>query len=225
MIAEEQNRSEEEDVLLPADALEAAQAAGLYYVMGGEPGYTRKPNGRSFLYLDWKNRPVTSANQLARIKALVIPPAWTDVWICRHKNGHIQATGRDKKRRKQYRYHAEWNAIRSQTKFSRMVAFGEALPTIRAQVDADLRRQKLVHEKVIALVVRLLERTLIRVGNQEYARANRSYGLTTLLDDHITCEHLPAPGSRPGLFRQGLSDLGRYRSGSLCAVPVGPGGR
>ncbi len=188
MIAEEQNRSEEEDILLPADALEAAQAAGLYYVMGGEPGYTRKPNGRSFIYLDWRARPVTSPNQLARIKALVIPPAWTDVWICRHPNGHIQATGRDKKCRKQYRYHAEWNAIRSQTKFNRMVAFGEALPTIRAQVDADLRRQKLVHEKVIAQVVRLLERTLIRVGNQEYARANRSYGLTTLLDDHITVE-------------------------------------
>jgi DNA topoisomerase I len=137
MTGKERDNSEElEDILLPADGIEAAQAAGLYYVMGGEPGYIRKRNGHSFVYLDWKDRPVTSTNQLARIKALVIPPAWTDVWICRHKNGHIQATGRDKKGRKQYRYHAEWNAIRSQTKFSRMVAFGEALPTIRAQVDA-----------------------------------------------------------------------------------------
>jgi DNA topoisomerase I len=183
----EQDLVEElEDILLPVDGMEAAQAAGLYYVMGGEPGYTRKRNGHGFVYLDWKDRPVTSTNQLARIKALVIPPAWTNVWICRHKNGHIQATGRDKKGRKQYRYHAEWNAIRSQTKFSRMVAFGEALPTIRAQVHNDLRRQKMTHQKVIALVLRLLDRTLIRVGNQEYARANRSYGLTTLLDDHIT---------------------------------------
>lgn len=189
MIGKEQDHSKEvEDVLLPADGMEAAQAAGLYYVMVGEPGYTRKLKRRSFVYLDWKNRPETSTKQLARIKALVIPPAWTDVWICRHQNGHIQATGRDKKGRKQYRYHVEWNAIRSQTKFSRMVDFGEALPTIRAQVDADLRRQKMTHEKVLALVLRLLDRTLIRVGNQEYARANRSYGLTTLLDDHITVE-------------------------------------
>jgi DNA topoisomerase I len=189
MIDKEQDRSEEEtDVLLPEEGMEAAQAAGLYYVMSGEPGYTRKRNGRSFVYLDWKDRPVTSTQQLARINDLVIPPAWTDVWICRYQNGHIQATGRDKKGRKQYRYHVEWNSIRSQTKFSRMVAFGEALPTIRAQVDADLRRQKMTHEKVSALVLRLLDRTLIRVGNQEYARANRSYGLTTLLDDHITVE-------------------------------------
>jgi DNA topoisomerase I len=185
----EQDLDEEvEDVLLSADGIEAAQAAGLYYVMFGEPGYTRKLNGRSFVYLDWKDRPVTSTRQLARFKALVIPPAWTEVWICRYQNGHIQATGRDKKGRKQYRYHVEWNEIRSQTKFNRMVAFGEALPTIRAQVAVDLRRQKLTHEKVTALVLRLLDRTLIRVGNQEYARANRSYGLTTLLDDHITVE-------------------------------------
>jgi DNA topoisomerase I len=189
MNSKEQDCDEEvEYVLLPEDGIEAAQAAGLYYVMGGEPGYTRKLNGRSFVYLDWKDRPVTSTKQLARFKALVIPPAWTEVWICRHQNGHIQATGRDKKGRKQYRYHVEWNEIRSQTKFSRMVDFGEALHTIRAQVAVDLRRQKLTHEKVTALVLRLLDRTLIRVGNQEYARENRSYGLTTLLDDHITVE-------------------------------------
>ncbi len=182
---EEQAEAQGEEELLPSDPVEAAVAAGLYYVMDGEPGFTRKQEGRSFVYLDLKGRPITNPRHLARLKALVIPPAWTGVWICCRPNGHIQATGRDKKGRKQYRYHAEWNAMRSQTKFRRMAAFGEALPVIRAQVDADLRIPKLTHEKVVALVVRLLEKTLIRVGNQEYARQNASYGLTTLLDDHI----------------------------------------
>lgn len=176
----------EEGSLLPADPVEAAEAAGLYYVMDGEPGFRREQQGESFVYLDSKGKPVTSPKQLARLKALVIPPAWSEVWICSRANGHIQATGRDKKGRKQYRYHEAWNSIRSQTKFSRMIAFGEALPEIRARVNADLRRQRLSHEKVVALVLRLMEITLIRVGNQEYARSNSSYGLTTLLDDHIT---------------------------------------
>ncbi len=172
--------------LSATDPVEAAEAAGLYYVMDGEPGFTRRRHGRGFVYLDAKGKRITSKRQLERIKALVIPPAWNHVWICARANGHIQATGRDKKGRKQYRYHPEWSTIRNQTKFNRMALFGEALPAIREKVNSDLRRQKLTHEKVVALVVRLLEKTLIRVGNQEYARKNNSYGLTTLLDDHIT---------------------------------------
>lgn len=177
-----------EDNLPPTDPVEAAQAAGLYYVMDGEPGYTRRAENGHFIYLDLKGQPVTSERQLKRLKALVIPPAWNEVWICCRPNGHIQATGRDKKGRKQYRYHADWNAIRSLSKFTRVVAFGEALPGIRAQVDQDLRGARLTHARVVALVVRLLERTLIRIGNQEYARQNNSYGLTTLLDDHVAID-------------------------------------
>jgi DNA topoisomerase I len=175
-----------ESPLSPTDPIDAAEAAGLRYIMEGEPGYTRKRKGRGFIYLDPKGKQVTNPQLIARFKALVIPPAWSDVWICRRQNGHIQVTGRDVKGRKQYRYHADWNEIRSQTKFGRMSLFGQHLPAIRARVTADLRRTRLSHEKVTALVVRLLEQTLIRVGNQEYARQNQSYGLTTLLDDHIT---------------------------------------
>ncbi len=177
-----------DDDLPPTDPIEAAQAAGLYYVMDGEPGFTRRLEKGHFVYVDLKGQPITSAKKLERLKTLVIPPAWSDVWICCRPNGHIQATGRDKKGRKQYRYHPDWNAIRSQSKFGRITAFAEALPTIRARVDQDLRGQKLTHDKVVALVVRLLERTLIRIGNQEYARQNNSYGLTTLLDNHIAVE-------------------------------------
>jgi DNA topoisomerase I len=189
----ERNRLEEPfdeevaaELLLPADPIEAAESAGLYYVMDGEPGFTRKKQGKHFIYNDPLGKPVTSPKQLARFKALVIPPAWSDVWICRRANGHIQATGRDSKGRKQYRYHPDWSEIRSLTKFGRILQFGEALPTIRTRVAQDLRSQHLRHRKVSALVVRLLDQTLIRIGNQEYARLNRSYGLTTLLDDHIT---------------------------------------
>ena len=178
----------EEQYLDPSDPMEAAEAAGLYYVMNGESGFTRQKQEDVFIYLDSAGRQVTSPKQLERFKALVIPPAWTEVWICRRPNGHIQVTGRDAKGRKQYRYHPDWSQIRSRTKFNRIVQFGEALPAIRAQVDEDLRRQGLPHEKVTALVIRLLEQTLIRVGNQEYALQNNSYGLTTLLDDHVTIE-------------------------------------
>jgi DNA topoisomerase-1 len=122
---------------------------------------------------------------LARIRALAIPPAYTDVWICPDPRGHLQATGRDARGRKQYRYHPEWRAVRDETKFERMVAFSEALPGIRAQVDRDLRRQGLPREKVLATIVRLLECTAIRVGNDEYAKANASFGLTTLKDQHV----------------------------------------
>jgi DNA topoisomerase I len=183
------NEEEELESVLPStNPAEAARAAGLYYVMEGEPGYTRKRQGRGFIYLDSSGKRVTNPRLIERFKALVIPPAWAEVWICRRPNGHIHVTGRDARGRKQYRYHLDWSAIRSQTKFSRMALFGQHLPTIRARVAADLRRPRLSHEKVTALVVRLLEQTLIRVGNQEYARHNQSYGLTTLLDDHIKVE-------------------------------------
>ena len=176
------------EIIDPSDPLEAAEAAGLYYVMDGQPGYTRKRWGRGFVYLDPAGQRVTSQRLLERFKSLVIPPAWTEVWICRKRNGHIQATGRDAKGRKQYRYHPQWSEVRSQSKFNRITAFGAALPAIRARVEQDLRGRKLTREKVTALVVRLLEDTLVRVGNQEYARNNNSFGLTTLLDDHVNVD-------------------------------------
>jgi DNA topoisomerase-1 len=128
---------------------------------------------------------VNDARTLARIRALAIPPAWADVWICADARGHLQATGRDARHRKQYRYHATWTAVRDETKFGRMEAFGRALPALRRQVARDLRQPALSRERVLATVVTLLERTLIRVGNDEYARANRSFGLTTLQDRHV----------------------------------------
>jgi len=149
-----------------------------------DPGITRRRAGNGWVYLDPKGRQVTDPETLARIKSLVIPPAWTDVWICPRANGHIQATGRDARGRKQYRYHPRWTEVRDGTKYDRMIAFGLALPRLRARVAADLRRPGLPREKVLAAVVRLLEVTLIRVGNDEYARSNHSFGLTTLRDEH-----------------------------------------
>jgi DNA topoisomerase-1 len=142
-------------------------------------------SGRGFRYVDALGRTVRDPAVRARIRALAIPPAWTDVWICPHPDGHVQATGRDARGRKQYRYHRAWGAIRNQTKFERMIEFGLALPRIRARVDADLARGGLPREKVLALVVRLLERSLIRVGCDEYARVNDAYGLATLRARHV----------------------------------------
>ncbi|HEY0053084.1 MAG TPA: DNA topoisomerase IB, partial [Caulobacteraceae bacterium] len=140
--------------------------------------------GKGFRYIE-DGRRVTDAATLARIRALAIPPAWTDVWICPRANGHIQATGRDARGRKQYRYHADWSTSRSQNKFGRMAEFGRALPKVRERVEADLGRRGVCREKVLATALRLLEITLIRVGNREYARQNRSYGLTTLQKRHL----------------------------------------
>ena len=163
----------------------AAEEAGLVYVDDGLPGLTRKRSGTGFRYLDAKGAPVRDKRILARIRALAIPPAYTDVWICPRSNGHIQATGRDAKGRKQYRYHADFRQAREENKFSRIMAFADALPGIRQRVDADMKRQGLCREKVLATVVHLLETTLIRVGNDNYARTNKSYGLTTLRDPHV----------------------------------------
>ncbi len=149
------------------------------------PGIARRRCGRGFTYLRPNGKRVQDQGERARINALAIPPAYTDVWICPLVQGHLQATGRDAKGRKQYRYHSRWRQIRNQTKFDRMVAFGEALPLIRQQTTDDLGLSGLPKPKVLATVVRLLETTLIRVGNPEYAQANRSFGLTTLHDRHV----------------------------------------
>ena len=158
--------------------------AGLRYVNDDDPGYTRRRRGRGFSYHDGAGRLVVDQATLARIRSLAIPPAWTDVWICPSPDGHIQATGRDARGRKQYRYHARWRAVRDAGKYERTIAFGEALPRLRRRVERDLARRGLAREKVVAAAVRLLESTLLRVGNEEYARENRSYGLTTLRDRH-----------------------------------------
>lgn len=170
---------------LPIEPADAARAAHLRYVDDSGPGIRRVRCGKGFRYLDAAGEPVRDERTLERIRGIVIPPAWTDVWICPRPDGHVQATGRDARGRKQYRYHPRWREIRDETKYDRMLAFAEALPRIRAEVDAGLRQPALSREKVLSAAVRLLEATLIRVGNEEYARENRSYGLTTLRDDHV----------------------------------------
>ncbi|MCJ2045428.1 DNA topoisomerase IB [Methylobacterium sp. J-078] len=171
-----------------ADPRDAAEEAGLRYVDDAMPGLTRRKSGTGFSYRDAKDRPVRDAKTLARIRSLAIPPAYTDVWICPRANGHIQATGRDAKGRKQYRYHPDFRAARDLTKFEHVMAFADALPAIRARVDADMGKRDLPREKVLATVVHLLETTLIRVGNDDYARTNKSFGLTTLRDRHARIE-------------------------------------
>jgi len=166
-----------------------AKAAGLRYVSDTQPGYTRRRRGRGFTYYDWKGNIVNDAKLRDRFNQLVIPPAWQEVWICRQENGHILAVGRDEARRKQYIYHPAWAQVRDQVKYSKLLHFGEALPDLRQQAAADLRQRKLTRSKVTALVISLMEQTLIRIGNDEYARQNESYGLTTLQDDHVHFDH------------------------------------
>jgi DNA topoisomerase-1 len=168
-----------------SDPVESAQAAGLRYVSDIQPGIRRKKAGKGFAYVGTDGKTIRDARELARIRSLAIPPAYTDVWICPSANGHIQATGRDARGRKQYRYHPKWREVRDETKFGRMLAFSQVLPKIRARLEKDLSRQGLPREKVLATVVRLLECTSIRVGNDEYAKSNRSFGLTTLQDRHV----------------------------------------
>ena len=162
----------------------AAVEAGLRYLDDESAGIRRRRRGRGFSYLDPTGKPLTDEPTLERIRALAIPPAWTDVWICPRPDGHLQATGRDARGRKQYRYHARFRARRDDDKFDRMVRFAERLPRIRRRVTRDLRARGLPRTKVIAAVVRLLELTLLRVGNEEYARLNRSFGLSTLRSRH-----------------------------------------
>jgi DNA topoisomerase-1 len=181
-------RKEKRKIIDPkhgADAIEAAEEAGLRYVSDTQPGYTRKTNGQSFEYFDADGKPISDEQRLLRIKRLAIPPAWTEVWICPSPNGHIQATGRDDRRRKQYRYHDRWREVRDTTKYERLASFGKALPRVEKRVRKDLALPGLPREKVLATVVQLLQQSLIRVGNEEYARENKSFGLTTMQDRHV----------------------------------------
>jgi DNA topoisomerase-1 len=168
-----------------ADPPAAARAAGLRYVHDDRPGIRREPADDGFRYIDAKGEPVEDEATLKRIKSLAIPPAWTDVWICPQTNGHLQATGRDARGRKQYRYHPKWRSVRDEVKYERMIRFGKALPQIRKEVDRALSLPGLPREKVLATIVYLLEATMMRIGNDEYARENKSYGLTTLRNRHV----------------------------------------
>ncbi len=163
----------------------AAKAAGLRYVNDSAPGIAREGGGKRVRYTDADGNKVSDADTLARIRALVIPPAWTDVWICKLSNGHLQATGRDARGRKQYRYHSRWRDVRDEVKYERMLSFGKALPAIRRRVDADLKLPGLPRDKVLATIVFLLQATMMRIGNEEYARTNKSFGLTTLRRRHV----------------------------------------
>jgi DNA topoisomerase-1 len=166
-------------------SLETVRTAALVHVNDTEPGIRRRRSGKGFAYISAEGKPVRDPDELARIRALAIPPAWTGVWIAGDPDGHIQATGRDLRGRKQYRYHQRWSVCRDEVKFSSLVTFAEALPSLRETVLGDLSRRGLPREKVIASIVWLLDNTMIRVGNVAYARDNKSFGLTTLRDRHV----------------------------------------
>jgi DNA topoisomerase I len=166
------------------DPSAAARAASLRYVSDAMPGITRRRAGTGFAYRDPAGHLIRDRTVLRRIKALAVPPAWTDVWICPYANGHIQAVGRDARHRKQYRYHARWRSVRDEAKYGRMLLFSDVLPRIRGRVEADLAGSGLSRARVLAAIVRLLETTLVRIGNMEYARENKSFGLTTLRNRH-----------------------------------------
>lgn len=163
-----------------------AKRAKLRYVSDDEPGFTRRRHGRGFTYRDPNGQTVKDKKLRQRFEALVIPPMWSEVWICRHENGHLQSTGRDDKARKQYLYHKLWDSVRDQAKFAAMIGFAAALPNLRAQVEKDLEAETLSHDNVLAAVVKLLETTLIRIGNSRYAKLNKSYGLSTLRSKHVS---------------------------------------
>src|SRR5438270_7861676 len=188
------------------DPLVAAERAQLRYVSDTMPGITRHKARNGFDYRLPDGSLVRDLATVKRIRALAIPPAWTDVWICRDPTGHLQATGRDQRGRKQYRYHPRWREVRDEAKYGKMLAFGRVLPSIRARVAEDLQRRGLPRERVLAAIVRLMELTLFRVGNSEYAKTNKSYGLTTLRDRHVAIEgshiHLSFRG-KSGLRREG----------------------
>jgi DNA topoisomerase-1 len=168
-----------------ADPVQSAKAAGLRYITDARPGIQRKRSGKSFRYLDASGAPVRDKETLARIKSLVIPPAWQQVWISPTPDGHLQATGRDAKGRKQSRYHPRWREVRDETKYERMMLFGRMLPAIREHVDRDLALAGMPRPRILATIVRLMETTFIRIGNEEYARGNHSYGLTTMRNKHV----------------------------------------
>ena len=167
------------------DPEESAEEAGLRYVSDESPGYTRQRRGKKFIYFDTEGKEIGDEARILRLNRLTISPAYRDVWICPSPNGHLQATGRDDRGRKQYRYHERWREERDENKYERMVVFGQSLFKIRRRINRDLKRRGLPREKVLATVVQLLEKTFIRVGNEEYARKNKSFGLTTLRNHHV----------------------------------------
>jgi DNA topoisomerase I len=199
-----------------AEMAEPVEAAGLIYVSDLDPGLRRVKAGGGFGYRDSDGKRVEDEATLERIRKLAIPPAWTDVWICPDPRGHIQATGRDQKGRKQYRYHDGWRSVRDANKYDRIIAFGRALPKLRKQVDRDFARRGLSREKVLAAVVRLMEITLIRVGNDEYAKQNKSFGLTTLRDRHVTFDGAGAVFEFKG--KSGKSHRTGFRDRRLARV-------
>jgi DNA topoisomerase-1 len=176
------------DVQTIVDPVEAAESAGLRYVSDERPGIRRRRSGKGFTYVRSDDTKLADGDAVRRIRSLAVPPAWTDVWICPFADGHIQATGRDAKGRKQYRYHPLFREVRESTKFDHVLAFAKALPTIRAKVREHMSLSGLPREKVLATVVHLLETTLIRVGNDDYAKQNKSYGLTTLKNRHVAVD-------------------------------------
>ncbi|HEX3572491.1 MAG TPA: DNA topoisomerase IB [Acidobacteriaceae bacterium] len=185
-VAPKRSRKRLPAIEIVTDPVESAKAAGLRYVTDAKPGIKRKRQGKGFRYVAPDGSAMHDPEVMRRIRSLVIPPAWTNVWICSSPNGHLQATGRDARGRKQSRYHPRWREVRDETKYDRMLLFGNALPAIRKRVEQDLTLPGLPREKVLAAIVRLLETTFIRVGNQEYARENGSYGLTTLRNKHVS---------------------------------------
>jgi DNA topoisomerase-1 len=187
-MTEQERAHQAQSPTLSTDPAASARAAGLRYVSDSGTGIRRKHAGKHFSYIGLDGKAIRDRDELRRIKLLAIPPAWTDVWICPTSRGHIQATGRDAKGRKQYRYHPRWREVRDETKYGRMIAFGKALPKLRERVERDLALPGLPRKKLLATVVRLLETTLIRVGNTEYARENQSFGLTTLRNRHVDIE-------------------------------------
>jgi DNA topoisomerase-1 len=200
----------DDDAAPVVDPRDAAEEAGLRYVSDERPGITRRRVGKGFSYRTPQGGPLRDAATLRRIRALAIPPAWTQVWICPHPEGHIQATGRDARGRKQYRYHARWRQVRDAAKYDHLLDFARALPAIRTRIEADMARPGLPREKVLATVVHLLETTLIRVGNDDYARQNDSFGLTTLQDRHVRIEgselRFAFKGKAGKVWRLGLRD-------------------
>ncbi|MDB5342924.1 MAG: Eukaryotic topoisomerase catalytic core [Schlesneria sp.] len=197
-------------------ARQSARRTRLLYVDDSTPGIRRQKRGQSFIYSGRNGRAIRSPQTLARINALVIPPAWTDVWICTKSNGHLQATGCDARGRKQYRYHDRWREVRDESKYQRLIEFAGVLPLIRRRVRADLRQRGLPREKVLATIVKLLEATLIRVGNEEYASANNSFGLTTLRNRHATVTGMQVHFDFKG--KSGVSHKIGIRNPQLAAI-------
>ena len=203
---------------LRAQSRRAARAAGLRYVDDARPGLRRARKGKSFVYSDARGRPLRDAQTVQRIRKLAIPPAWTNVWICPHANGHIQATGRDLRGRKQYRYHAQWSAVRETDKHGRICDFARLMPQVRARCARELRKPGLGRNTVLAALLRIIDLTGIRVGNEEYARANSSYGLTTLRARHVRVRGREIELSFRG--KSGVARRVRFRDARLARLIV-----